>query len=346
MSVAGLCIGLNYPKTRMALRGCVHDAHTAAQSFKTHAPAGSQLRVIVDDGEGAIKGTKDEIWEGLNWLRATGATTLFFHFSGHGTYMSDDLASSDELDGRDEAIVASNGNIEDDALYKNFVAKLSADTTLYAIMDCCHSGTVLDLPWLFSIDPVVECTRTHKAQPACRAVAISGCKDVGVSADAYNREEDHYEGALTAALYGDILGSRSIAAMLTLPLGETLSTLHKTLFDKGFTQSPRISCTSPVNTDTRFGEWPALAPAAPTTTTEAPAPTPTTTSEAPAPTTVSTPSFAMYSPPSALYSDDEESSSSPVRPPIQSTQPLNPLIPEVDEYGPYTSSDTFRLYAW
>jgi hypothetical protein len=41
------------------------------------------------------------------------------------------------------------GQIRDDDLYTNLVCALGSGVTLVALMDCCHSATVLDLPYKY-----------------------------------------------------------------------------------------------------------------------------------------------------------------------------------------------------
>jgi len=76
---------------------------------------------------------------------------IFLHYSGHGTKLPDD--NGDEDDGYDEALVPldfkSAGMIRDDYLYDIIVKALPSGVHVVAVMDCCHSGTVLDLPYVF-----------------------------------------------------------------------------------------------------------------------------------------------------------------------------------------------------
>lgn len=44
------------------------------------------------------------------------------------------------------------GQIRDDDLYLTLVGKMPRDVQLTCVMDCCHSGTVLDLPYTFVAD--------------------------------------------------------------------------------------------------------------------------------------------------------------------------------------------------
>lgn len=47
---------------------------------------------------------------------------------------------------------ASTGQIRDDDLFKTLVGPMRSGVTVTCIMDCCHSGTVLDLPYVFIAD--------------------------------------------------------------------------------------------------------------------------------------------------------------------------------------------------
>ena len=63
--------------------------------------------------------------------------------------------SGDEKDGRDETLIPVDfqkwgvGEILDDDIYQKLVLKLKKGVFVTSLMDCCHSGTVLDLPYKF-----------------------------------------------------------------------------------------------------------------------------------------------------------------------------------------------------
>lgn len=80
--------------------------------------------------------------------------SCFFHYSGHGGRVAD--TDGDEDDGYDETLIPvdyqSSGQIRDDVVYSELVGRMPEGSTLTCLMDCCHSGSVLDLPYTFKAD--------------------------------------------------------------------------------------------------------------------------------------------------------------------------------------------------
>ena len=159
-----LLIGINYTGQKGQLRGCCHDVvtmkHVLSDLGLTSVEGGYEERILVDDAEGAnlqdqVHGlpTRKNIMEGMAWLvqGAVPGDTLFLSYSGHGAQVPD--KNGDEDDGYDETLVPvdfkSAGQIVDDEIFATLVAPLPAGVRLTAVMDCCHSGTVLDLPYAF-----------------------------------------------------------------------------------------------------------------------------------------------------------------------------------------------------
>ena len=58
---------------------------------------------------------------------------------------------ADEADGRDETLCPldflSAGQMRADQILRELVAPLAEGVQLTCLMDCCHSGTILDLPY-------------------------------------------------------------------------------------------------------------------------------------------------------------------------------------------------------
>lgn len=97
--------------------------------------------------------TKENIKHALQWLvkDCQAGDSLVFYFSGHGLRQPD--FKNDELDGYDETICPldfrTEGMILDNDLNTTLVRPLTRGVTLHAIVDACHSGTILDLPYVY-----------------------------------------------------------------------------------------------------------------------------------------------------------------------------------------------------
>src|SRR6478609_10988414 len=78
--------------------------------------------------------------------------------AGHGGQTKD--LDGDEDDGYDEVIYPvdfrQNGHIVDDEMHRIMVRPLQAGVRLTAIFDSCHSGTALDLPYIYSTQGILK----------------------------------------------------------------------------------------------------------------------------------------------------------------------------------------------
>ena len=92
----------------------------------------------------------------LYWLvqGCQAGDSLVFHYSGHGSQQRN--YTGDEVDGYDETLCPvdfkTQGMIVDDEINDTIVRPLPPGVKLHAIIDACHSGTVLDLPFLCRMD--------------------------------------------------------------------------------------------------------------------------------------------------------------------------------------------------
>ena len=158
-------------------------------------------------GQGDIRElspTKANILKATAWLvnDARAGDTLFFMYSGHGGQLRD--VSGDEDDGEDEVIFPidfKQGNhIIDDDLHTSMVKRIPDGCKLICLMDCCHSGTGLDLP--FTKSAYVSKNRkpkenriTQEGFSSGTTVCFSSCQDSETSADI--GVNGQYSGALT-----------------------------------------------------------------------------------------------------------------------------------------------------
>lgn len=105
--------------------------------------------------------TKQNMRMALYWLvqGCQPGDSLLFHYSGHGSRQRN--FSGDEVDGYDETLCPldfeTQGMIVDDEINATIVRPLPHGVKLHAIIDACHSGTVLDLPFLCRMNRWVLC---------------------------------------------------------------------------------------------------------------------------------------------------------------------------------------------
>merc|ERR1712000_522546 len=150
-------VGINYlSHQRGRLKGCINDVKNMQNFLAKYGFNGQNVRVLTDDlTDASRQPTRANILRDLRWLvqGARPGDSLFFHFSGHGSQVVD--TSGDEDDGMDETILPVDynkaGQIIDDELHEILVAPLPAGCKLTSLMDCCHSGTGLDLPYVHNL---------------------------------------------------------------------------------------------------------------------------------------------------------------------------------------------------
>ena len=117
--------------------------------------------ILTDDQQNPMsQPTKSNILRAMHWLvkDARPNDSLFFHYSGHGGQTRD--LDGDEDDGYDEVIYPvdfrTHSHITDDEMHRIMVQPLSAGVRLTAIFDSCHSGTALDLPYIYSTQGILK----------------------------------------------------------------------------------------------------------------------------------------------------------------------------------------------
>ncbi|KAG0163629.1 Ca(2+)-dependent cysteine protease [Apophysomyces sp. BC1015] len=155
-----LLIGINYFGSSNELKGCINDVHNVKDFLVTLYNFKEDDMVILTDDKQDPKflPTRANIISAMQWLVHDSKP----NDSGHGGSVKD--VSGDEDDGFDETIYpldfeqyeGESGQIIDDALHDLLVEPLCAGSRLTAIFDSCHSGTVLDLPYVYSTKGVIK----------------------------------------------------------------------------------------------------------------------------------------------------------------------------------------------
>lgn len=192
-----LVIGINYTNTEQELKGCIADATNIHKLLLQNEYNHKNVKLLTDNT--AIKPTKFNIEQHLKWLfnNSVEGDTLFLYFSGHGSQVRD--TNGDERDGKDEVLVPldfkTKSVITDDFINKE-LSVVPKGVNVIAIFDCCHAGSILDLPFLIRQDApnrfsfIRENNNDVKANVFC----LSGCLDHQVSI------EINGQGVMTSAL--------------------------------------------------------------------------------------------------------------------------------------------------
>ncbi|ORY02639.1 hypothetical protein K493DRAFT_277186 [Basidiobolus meristosporus CBS 931.73] len=175
-----LFIGINYFGSSAELRGCINDVHNVKNFVFSRYGFSEQTSIILTDDQKDPSRipTRQNIIQGLHWLveGAAMGDSLFLHFSGHGGSIEDE--DGDEVDGFDETIYPvdheSAGVIVDDEIHAICVKHLPAGVRLTAIFDCCHSGTVMDLPFTYTCDGEIEVACQDNRKEAAMALLKAG----------------------------------------------------------------------------------------------------------------------------------------------------------------------------
>lgn len=156
-----LLIGINYFNSKAALRGCINDVQNVRHFLMKHGYKDQDMVILTDDQrDPRCVPTRANIIRGMQWLvkGAQPNDSLFLHYSGHGGQTED--LDGDEDDGYDETIYPVDyqraGMIVDDEMYAILVRPLLPGVRLTALFDSCHSGTVLDLPYVYSAKGVLK----------------------------------------------------------------------------------------------------------------------------------------------------------------------------------------------
>lgn len=151
-----ILIGINYTGQNGQLSGCHNDVDNISDYLqKVHGFDPQNMLRLVDNGRDHAP-THANIMNAFTRIGdySKAGDVVFLHYSGHGSRVPDQ--DGDEDDGYDETLVPvdfqRNGQIVDDDILRKLVKPLAAGVTMTCLMDCCHSGTVLDLPYRFTAD--------------------------------------------------------------------------------------------------------------------------------------------------------------------------------------------------
>ncbi|CAL5379525.1 unnamed protein product [Camellia sinensis] len=151
---AVLC-GVSYQKKKHRLKGTINDVNRMKSLLTDHFGfLETSICVLTEEEDDPnLIPTKENMQKALRWLVADckSGDSLVFYFSGHGLRQLD--FDMDENDDYDETICPSDfmtaGMILDNDINNTIVKPLKEGVKLHAIIDACHSGTILDLEHVY-----------------------------------------------------------------------------------------------------------------------------------------------------------------------------------------------------
>tara|TARA_R110001599_G_scaffold152991_2_gene338070 strand:+ start:441 stop:1289 length:849 start_codon:yes stop_codon:yes gene_type:complete len=194
-------IGINYQDDDQDgndLNGCVADSKrlknylTECCHFKEE-----DITLLCNSNETTKKSIESQLQELVLFSYKHPNTELWFSFSGHGSGMY----SNEEKDQQCEVICPSdysqNGVIMDTWLRNRFINRLHPSSKLFILMDCCHSGTNVNLPYqlIDKQETLINNDNNDLLYPV--VVKLSGCQDNQTSVEYYDKNDNEYQGALT-----------------------------------------------------------------------------------------------------------------------------------------------------
>ncbi|OAD74149.1 hypothetical protein PHYBLDRAFT_111952, partial [Phycomyces blakesleeanus NRRL 1555(-)] len=288
-----LLVGINYIGSENALNGCISDVLKMKKFLmKSYGFRECDITVLRDDSEDPdLMPTYGNIRTAMGELCRDSQPndSFFFHYSGHGGSIPDE--SGDEVDGMDECIFPCDCDegyiIIDDLMHDLMVRPLCEGSRLTALFDSCHSGTVLDLPYIYSSKGHVkkkslfrqasaglfDITSKHKGGAL---KLLSSFMDLGQDliktreVESFHRElntsaadvimfsgcEDH-EFSTDASVSNESVGAVSYAFMRTLTekpdqtYQELLQNIRKMTVLK-YDQNPQLSSSHPIDLKKKF----------------------------------------------------------------------------------------------
>eukprot|EP00933_Yihiella_yeosuensis_P002470 TRINITY_DN10417_c1_g1_i1.p1 TRINITY_DN10417_c1_g1~~TRINITY_DN10417_c1_g1_i1.p1 ORF type:complete len:1316 (-),score=234.34 TRINITY_DN10417_c1_g1_i1:112-4023(-) len=264
-----LTVGINYLSLmpgRGRLSGCINDSETVIGVLKEIFRFNDQDICRLRDDRANMMPTKANIISSIRWLTqgAGPGDELFFHYSGHGGQQKD--TSGDEESGKDDTMIPCDfqtaGQIADDELYNLLVEGLPQGCRMWVLMDCCHSGSALDLPFTVSMDKdgrtlTVKKSRSRYRGPTGRALSkpceaevimISGCQDDQTSADVS-------QGPLAAKPAGAMTTAFRHCINATINVQDLLMQMRAFLKRNGFGQVPQLSSDLYIQLDCAFANY-------------------------------------------------------------------------------------------
>lgn len=173
-----LMIGINYVGSQHALQGCHQDVTNMREFLDAMGyPADQRSLVIMRDDQrtdprGPFWPNGHNMLAAMNWLVSEPNTVNFLHYSGHGGQVPS--TGEYRASGFDDTIVPVDfergGQIPSGVLHRTLVTTLPPNSTLFVLLDCCHSGSAIELPYVYRSDEDGNVSLLDNVQAGMRLV--------------------------------------------------------------------------------------------------------------------------------------------------------------------------------
>jgi metacaspase-1 len=151
-----LLIGINYTGSPHMLKGCQQDVRNMIPFLLSRGFTSDpqSMVILADDRSGPFYPTGYNILTAMDWLVSEPNCSLFLHYSGHGGQTPD--TTGDREGGFDDTICpvdfVVNGQIGSDVLHRRLVSAMAPGCQMHVLFDCCHSGSAIELPYVYRTD--------------------------------------------------------------------------------------------------------------------------------------------------------------------------------------------------
>jgi hypothetical protein len=236
-----LLIGIDYLNIPDAtLKGCVNDIIIMrnmlidAYNYKQQ-----NITLLRDDVDNFIQPTKSNIINQLNLLveDSHNLEEVILHYSGHGSQLQN---QNYEL----KNIIVPTNYAEEGCIFDTeileIIKKIKTNCRAIFIFDCCHSGSVCDMPWSFEYsnsnkDNYVRTLTSNSPIDNQNIYVLSACRDDQSSVDSSNNL-DQSVGAFSNALVECLRASQHNIGILDL-----FKNISVFLIENGYSQTPIFS---------------------------------------------------------------------------------------------------------
>ncbi|WJZ84561.1 hypothetical protein VitviT2T_004161 [Vitis vinifera] len=279
-----LLCGVSYRGLKYRLRGTINDVNRMQQFLTKRFNFPKQsIRILTEDQpKEEDTPTRKNIENALRWLveDCQSGDSLVFYFSGHGLRQPD--FNGDENDGFDETLCpvdfSKEGMILDNDINSIIVKPLPAGVKLHAIIDACHSGTILDLHYIYKIksnkweEDVAPSGRPPKGTSGGLAICFSACADSqrAVDTSIFSEKGKHIfarkdmYGAMTTLFIRAVESHSNITYVGILEfMNEECEAMNirgrcfnrpslRRMFNRGLLQEPQLSSSKDFDVDEKF----------------------------------------------------------------------------------------------